>query len=206
MGDVNMARKTLKRQASEEIVSSEEDGISAGHVTIGEEGKNEIYGATIVRRDQERRREKISCRDRRLIKDENVPYDFFYLLHPGPRVVSVDEIGFESLINDLRTKYLFPLSHYFFPEWTGSSLDSHRAFVVKYKVGEDIDLSYHYDNSEVTLNVSLNNDYIGGELFFGPMRYEDSTLKFGYEHKKGEGVLHRGQQMHGAFPITEGER
>ncbi|RXG67592.1 2-oxoglutarate and iron-dependent oxygenase domain-containing protein 2 [Armadillidium vulgare] len=120
--------------------------------------------------------------------------------------VSVDEIGFESLINDLRTKYLFPLSHYFFPEWTGSSLDSHRAFVVKYKVGEDIDLSYHYDNSEVTLNVSLNNDYIGGELFFGPMRYEDSTLKFGYEHKKGEGVLHRGQQMHGAFPITEGER
>lgn len=37
-------------------------------------------------------------------------------------------------------------------------------------MGEDLDLSYHYDNAEVTLNVSLGKEFIGGELFFGDMR------------------------------------
>ena len=34
----------------------------------------------------------------------------------------------------------------------------------------------------------------------------DSTRYTGYQHKRTFGLLHRGQHMHGATPITDGER
>ena len=34
----------------------------------------------------------------------------------------------------------------------------------------DVGLSYHYDNAEVTLNVSLGKEYKDGELYFGDMK------------------------------------
>lgn len=37
-------------------------------------------------------------------------------------------------------------------------------------MNEDLDLSYHYDNAEVTLNVSLGKDFTEGNLYFGDMR------------------------------------
>ncbi len=55
-----------------------------------------------------------------------------------------------------------PLCKLLYPEWCGEDLDSHKAFVVTYKLDEDLDLSYHYDNAEVTLNVSLGKDFSEG--------------------------------------------
>eukprot|EP00958_Prasinococcus_capsulatus_P029955 scaffold7819_cov323-Prasinococcus_capsulatus_cf.AAC.2 len=47
-------------------------------------------------------------------------------------------------------------------------LDHHRSFVVSYQDGADVDLAYHYDDSEVTLNLSLGTEFEdGGELLFG---------------------------------------
>lgn len=63
-----------------------------------------------------------------------------------------------------------PITRLLYPECGGNALDSHKAFTVHYKIGEDLDLSYHYDNAEVTLNVSLGKEFVGGELFFGDMR------------------------------------
>ena len=45
-------------------------------------------------------------------------------------------------------------------------LDSHKAFIVKYALGEDTELAEHFDNAEVTLNVAISQDYEGGELVF----------------------------------------
>lgn len=59
---------------------------------------------------------------------------------------------------------------------------------------------------QVTFNVSLNETFDDGELYFGAMRGEESSFRTGYSHQLGQGILHRGQQMHGAFPIIEGER
>lgn len=42
--------------------------------------------------------------------------------------------------------------------------------MVKYDIHEDLDLSYHYDNAEVTLNVSLGEKFTEGNLYFGDMR------------------------------------
>ena len=78
-----------------------------------------------------------------------------------------------------------------------------------YKLGQDRDLSMHYDNAEVTLNISLGKDFEEGSLYFGSMRTEENgtSVKFTEcEHSPTYGVLHRGQHMHGAMPIEQGER
>jgi len=128
--------------------------------------------------------------------------------------VLLDELGFdEGLLIPLREHYLSVVAGCLFPDAGGATLDSHRAFIVYYGPEADRDLDLHYDNSEVTLNVSLDEGFEDGELYIGRM-YSDVQGKpqsSGSEycpcqHKLGCGLLHRGQQMHGAFPLSSGER
>ncbi|XP_042278301.1 2-oxoglutarate and iron-dependent oxygenase domain-containing protein 2-like [Thunnus maccoyii] len=85
--------------------------------------------------------------------------------------ILLNELGFdEGFITPLRQQYLHPLTSLLYPDCGGRCLDSHKAFVVKYDINEDVYLSYHYDNAEVTLNVSLGNDFTEGNLYFGDMR------------------------------------
>ncbi|XP_054718602.1 2-oxoglutarate and iron-dependent oxygenase domain-containing protein 2-like isoform X4 [Uloborus diversus] len=58
----------------------------------------------------------------------------------------------------------------------------------------------------VTLNVCLGKCFEGGELYFGDMRQEELSTYTEYTHKIGYGILHRGQQIHGALPITSAPR
>lgn len=118
------------------------------------------------------------------------------------------ELGFdERFFNVLRADYLEPITKQLFPDWGGDSLDSHRAFIVIYKTEHDVDLDYHFDNAELTLNVSLNQNFEGGSVYFGNMAGEEATHKFiEYRHIPTVGCLHRGQHLHGAMPITEGNR
>ncbi|XP_054749410.1 2-oxoglutarate and iron-dependent oxygenase domain-containing protein 2-like [Lytechinus pictus] len=119
------------------------------------------------------------------------------------------ELGFDiNFLNPLRIDYLAPITSLLYPDVGGNSLDSHRAFVVKYKLGEDVDLNYHYDNAEVTINVSLGKEFSDGELYFGDMRQMpcNETRYTRFQHQKSIGLLHRGQHMHGAMPISDGER
>lgn len=137
-------------------------------------------------------------------------------------------MGFDvGFVDPLRTDYLLPLARLLYPDWVGKGLDSHRAFVVKYYMGEDVELSYHFDNAEVTLNVCLGSEFTGGDLYFGSMRTVREGSKImcscdcflqqerdprkherfsAYQHSVGRGLLHRAQHMHGAYPITSGSR
>ena len=124
--------------------------------------------------------------------------------------INLDEIGFDDFITDFRDNYLQPISQKLFLDWGGGKLNSHKAFIVKYEVGNDLDLSYHYDNAEVTLNVALSpeNAFSGGDIYFGDMRNKpcnDQDYQL-YAHKPRFGIMHRGQHMHGARPIERGER
>ncbi|TNM90122.1 hypothetical protein fugu_004356 [Takifugu bimaculatus] len=123
--------------------------------------------------------------------------------------VLLNELGFdEDFITPLREHYLHPVTSVLYPDCGGGSLDSHKAFVVKYDMNEDLDLSYHYDNAEVTLNVSIGKNFTDGNLYFGAIKEvplseaECSEV----EHRVTEGLLHRGQHMHGALPISSGQR
>ena len=123
-----------------------------------------------------------------------------------------EDLGLDDgLLVPLREKYLAPIYSHLFPELTKGGLDSHKAFVMSYRMGEDVDLGFHFDNAEVTCNISLNDNFDEGVLYFGSMKTGDSTIgtqaPFAISsHKLGHGLLHRGQHMHGAMPITDGER
>jgi ubiquitin-protein ligase len=85
--------------------------------------------------------------------------------------VIVDDMGLEAPMRWLMLTVVQPLSKLLFcnhaPEgdgisqdldymFGGSRLDTHHAFVVKYRPDEDRALSMHTDDSEITLNISLN--------------------------------------------------
>ncbi|XP_065054766.1 2-oxoglutarate and iron-dependent oxygenase domain-containing protein 2-like isoform X2 [Rhopilema esculentum] len=119
------------------------------------------------------------------------------------------EIGFKEYFFDpLVFNFLSPIAKILYPDWVGDGLDSHRPFIVGYQLGKDVDLSYHYDDAEITLNVSLGKEFNGGELYISGMKDELdwSSHCYKYEHRKTRGLLHRGQQMHGAMEIEDGER
>jgi hypothetical protein len=54
-------------------------------------------------------------------------------------------------LTPLRTKYLEPLSQFFFPQENIKNFDSHKAFTVDYEENKDTDLDFHFDNAEVKL-------------------------------------------------------
>ena len=90
-----------------------------------------------------------------------------------------------------------------------AALDSHHGFVVQYRMGEDVDLGFHYDAAEVTLNICLGkNGFTGGDLYFrgllGSPDADEQHLKV--SHAVGRGILHRGRHRHGALPISSGAR
>ncbi|NXC42379.1 OGFD2 protein, partial [Penelope pileata] len=123
--------------------------------------------------------------------------------------VLLNELGMdENFLTPLREKYLRPITALLYPELGGACLDSHKAFVVKYSLHQDLELSCHYDNAEVTLNVSLGKDFTEGSLYFRDFR-EDPTPAPDYievQHVRARGLLHRGGQRHGALPIASGHR
>ena len=91
---------------------------------------------------------------------------------------------------------------------------SHHAFLVSYAMGKDLELGFHVDASDVTLNLCLGAEgFEGGELFFkgvrcnrhrqGPPRAEEEVT---YAHTPGKAVLHRGKHRHGAHRLRGGER
>jgi len=106
-----------------------------------------------------------------------------------------------------------PFSRILFPEFGGDSLDDHHGFVVEYKIGKDIDLGFHVDDSEVTLNICLGKKFTEGSLFFRGVRcnrHTDTSTKsneyFNYYHSPGKAIFHVGSHRHGANEITSGER
>ncbi|XP_027358118.1 uncharacterized PKHD-type hydroxylase At1g22950-like isoform X2 [Abrus precatorius] len=125
----------------------------------------------------------------------------------------LDDFGLETTLDKLMEGFIRPLSRVFFAEVGGSTLDSHHGFVVEYGKDRDVDLGFHVDDSEVTLNVCLGKQFSGGELFFRGTRCEKhvntgshSEEIFDYSHVPGRAVLHRGRHRHGARATTSGHR
>lgn len=125
----------------------------------------------------------------------------------------LDDFGLEPMLHKLMEDFLRPLSKVFFPEVGGATLDSHHGFVVEYGIDRDVDLGFHVDDAEVTLNVCLGKQFSGGELFFRGVRCDKHVNTetqpeeiLDYSHVPGRAVLHRGRHRHGARATTNGHR
>ncbi|KAL1531878.1 2-oxoglutarate and iron-dependent oxygenase domain-containing protein cp2 [Salvia divinorum] len=127
--------------------------------------------------------------------------------------VVLDDFGMETMLEKLMVDFMRPISKVFFPEVGGSNLDTHHGFVLEYGIDRDVDLGFHVDDSEVTLNVCVGKQFSGGELFFRGVRCDkhvntetQSEEIFDYSHVPGRAVLHRGRHRHGARATTSGKR
>ncbi|KAG1346953.1 putative PKHD-type hydroxylase [Cocos nucifera] len=125
----------------------------------------------------------------------------------------LDDFGLEPMLSKLMEEFICPMSKVFFPEVGGSTLDSHHGFVVEYGKDKDLDLGFHVDDSEITLNVCLGKQFSGGELFFRGVRCDKHVNSdtqpeeiLDYSHVPGQAILHRGRHRHGARATTSGHR
>lgn len=125
----------------------------------------------------------------------------------------LDDFGMGTMLGKMMEDFILPMSTIFFPEVGGATLDSHHGYVVEYGTNRDDHLGLHMDDSEVTLNVCLGEQFSGGELFFCGVRWDkhkDVEREPGeicnYSHVPGRGVLHRGHHRHGALSTTSGHR
>ncbi len=121
--------------------------------------------------------------------------------------VIVNEIGMRPMITAFQQTYLWPLSRHLFPV-EASQFDNHHSFIVRYLAGEDLGLDMHTDDSDVTFNVCLGEQFTGATLSFcGMFGIKDHRQhKHTYHHKVGRAILHLGSRRHGADDIQSGRR
>nr|XP_043607861.1 2-oxoglutarate and iron-dependent oxygenase domain-containing protein CP2-like isoform X2 [Erigeron canadensis] len=125
----------------------------------------------------------------------------------------LDDFGMETMLEKLMDEFIRHISKIFFADVGGYALDSHHGFVVEYAFNRDIELGFHVDDSEVTLNVCLGKHFSGGELYFRGVRCDKHMNTeshpeeiFEYSHVPGHAVIHRGRHRHGARATTTGQR
>ena len=125
----------------------------------------------------------------------------------------VDDFGLQPSVRRLVVEGLRPFAALLYPEVGGASLDDHHAFVVEYAPGKDTSLDFHVDDSEVTLNLCLGEEFEGGTLYFRGRRcwlHVDSDGSAADEvdvvHRPGVAILHAGKHRHGARVVRRGRR
>lgn len=121
----------------------------------------------------------------------------------------LNDIGLEPFFDRVLQQVLQPLSMLLFRDSTaGHALDHHHSFMVSYGVDKDRHLDMHTDDSEVTLNVNLIDDFTGSSLtfcgLFGTVGRRKHQIS--YAHKRGRAVIHAGLHTHGAAPLKSGTR
>ncbi|KAM0012248.1 putative oxoglutarate/iron-dependent dioxygenase [Helianthus debilis subsp. tardiflorus] len=125
----------------------------------------------------------------------------------------LDDFGMDAMLEKLMEDFIRHISKIFFADVGGFALDSHHGFVVEYGFNRDIELGFHVDDSEVTLNVCLGKQFSGGELYFRGVRCDKHMNTealpeeiFDYSHVPGHAIIHRGRHRHGARATTAGQR
>ena len=121
--------------------------------------------------------------------------------------VIVNEIGMRPLLTSFQQEYLWPVAKKLFPK-QASQFDDHHSFIVRYQAEEDLGLDMHTDDSDVTFNVCMGEEFTGSTLSFCGMFGSPDHRKFSlvYHPEVGRAILHLGTRRHGADDIESGRR
>lgn len=121
--------------------------------------------------------------------------------------VVLNEVGLRAIMDEIQKLIVQPLSKIIFPG-IGDTLNDHHSFTVRYKAGEDKSLDMHTDDSHVTFNLCLGENFTGSTLHFcGNLNSQDHRKhSHTYIHEVGRAVMHLGNRRHGADNIESGVR
>ena len=121
------------------------------------------------------------------------------------------ELGLEALFNQWITEIGCHISALLYPEF--GTLDHCHAFWVNYGKHTDQSLGFHADDSEVTFNFCLGDDFQGSELYFQGRRCFEHLQSPHHPHEEiivehipGTCIVHAGLHRHGVYPILKGNR
>lgn len=122
------------------------------------------------------------------------------------------------------------LIHYLFiknkDENKNKLIVSNYSYLIRYKINKDKSLKCHMDDSDITINICINDKDIkfdGNELYFYPNYAKADTPKLSsneekesdntidneiiiYKHKPGYAVIHCGEIFHGVKELKYGQR
>ncbi|XP_076917397.1 2-oxoglutarate and iron-dependent oxygenase domain-containing protein CP2-like [Bidens hawaiensis] len=125
----------------------------------------------------------------------------------------LDDFGMKDMLDMLFERFVKHIGAVLLPD-VGGNLDSHHGYIVQYGMGQqDVTEDIHVDDSEVTLNICLGYEFIGGQLFFeSPMCEKHVHTNIHPEkiievnNSVGCARLYRGCHRHGARATTSGRR
>ncbi len=116
---------------------------------------------------------------------------------------TMESLGMQEIYQRVLEQFVYPIWIWFWEldgeDWPKLGSEN---FIAKYDTLNQGSLGIHHDQSVITLNVKLNDDYEGGGTFIP--RYKQT-----YQAKKiGHAMAHPGQitHKHGGRPVTEGTR
>lgn len=123
------------------------------------------------------------------------------------------DLGLGPLATALRAELVAPLGRTLFAPQGGADLTAEHGFLAEYGNDADESLGYHVDDSVVTLNVCLGEEFSGTELYFRGVRCDEHrqapwspSEAFELEHEPGQAILHAGRHRHGVHPLRRGRR
>jgi len=127
--------------------------------------------------------------------------------------VSFAALGIDDCFAALRRTWIAPLARALLQPFAGNALDAHHGYLVEYGRAFDEDLGFHVDDSEVTLNLCLGEDFDGSELMLLGLRCDTHrngrilrSEEVAIDHAPGWAVLHAGCLRHRVEPIRRGRR
>jgi hypothetical protein len=134
--------------------------------------------------------------------------------------VILENLGFAPFFDQV-VQQLLPITSLVFAKEGCSTLDSHHAFTVDYEPEGDVQLGFHVDDAEITLNVCLGDFFTGGDVYFRGQRcqshvntktlttgqgYTSVSESYAYQNVPGMAIIHAGKNRHGVLPIEAGHR
>jgi len=134
----------------------------------------------------------------------------------GKRPIDLDSAGFSWVNNLLFHLVMRPLSRQLFGTTEGfDDLDWRQGYIAGYssqpsenKGAQRHRLVPHTDDSEVTLNVGMGDDFEGGDLSFWNLRgtQEEGNHVGEFHPRIGHAMLHSGRHLHEVKEVTKGDR
>lgn len=135
-------------------------------------------------------------------------------LELGRRPIDLDTIGLGWVSDLIFYVVMKPIAAQLFQVTeTGGPLDWRQAYVAGYAAQPSEgrpreQLVTHTDDSEVTMNICLSDDFTGGKVEFRGLRGtpNEGELVDSYEPVLGRSIMHAGRHFHDVTPVESGER
>mmetsp|Transcript_19965 Transcript_19965/g.29747 ORF Transcript_19965/g.29747 Transcript_19965/m.29747 type:complete len:423 (-) Transcript_19965:121-1389(-) len=178
----------------------------------------DVYSMPIFKKETCRKIKNVIARFTELAAEEENAMGKQYeaRMRPRKRPVDLDTVGLGWINNLLLNLVMRPLSRHLYEEAEcKGELDWRQGYVAGYSnvpsasAGLTRDhLVAHTDDSEVTLNMCVGDEFDGGELEFRGLRgtRDENELLGQYKHELGKALLHSGRHLHAVTRVTSGER